>query len=313
MMLSNGTGPNWSNGRTARRPLTWGYALVWYHGFIRQGEYGSMLGKLDFLKRHGLVTTGAGLSEVVGMDAAERDRVGEELAKHGLRLTPRIKFDYLNAGKEDRERETERIAEELRKWLPLMRGQIVTTEMCAGHRFDRKLPLEEKLARVSEALAPLAAICSELGAPLGVENHGDFYIADLVQLCQATKQLYIYLDTGNTYLIGERPLPAFELAAPYTIGTHFKDHIVGPRPDVYPLQFEVKGAVLGEGDVPLRECYELLMKHAPLKDKLVLEVEMIAPTDMDPQLCLERSLQFIQSLEPAAGSPAASQEGEIVQ
>ncbi|SDX62072.1 sugar phosphate isomerase/epimerase [Paenibacillus sp. CF384] len=305
MVLANDSSSDWSNGRRARRPLTWGYALVWYHGFSRQGD-DSVLGKLDFLKRHGLVTTGIDLSEMANMDEARRNYIGEELVKHGLRLTPHIGFNYLNAGKDERERETERIAEQLRLYLPLMRGQIATTGMRAGHRFDRVMPLEDKLARISEAMTPLAAICSELGAPLSVENHGDYYIADLVQLCQATKQLYIYLDTGNTYLIGERPLPAFELAAPYTIGTHFKDHSVRPRPDVYPLQFEVKGAALGDGDVPLRECYELLMKHAPLKDKLVMEVEMISPTDMDPQLCLERSLRFIQSLEPIP-------KGEIIQ
>ncbi|MBB6733543.1 sugar phosphate isomerase/epimerase family protein [Cohnella zeiphila] len=274
---------------------TWGYALVWYHGFIRN-EADPLFGKLDFLKRHGLVSTGVGLTEITEMDDARRERIGDVLAKQGLRLTPRIGFDYLHADRATRERETERIAEQLRRWLPLTRGEIVTTSMNAGHRFDRVMPLEDKLERLQRALAPLAAVCRELGAPLCVENHGDYYVADLVRLCQQTEALYLYLDTGNTYLIGERPLPAFELAAPFTIGSHFKDHRVAPRPDARPLHFEIGGAALGDGDVPLRECYELLIRHAPLPDKLVLELEMICPDDMEPEQCLERSLRFVRSL-----------------
>ena len=56
--------------------------------------------------------------------------------------------------------------------------------------------------------------------------------------------LRIFLDTGNTYLIGERPIPAYEAGAAYTIGTHFKDHRVAPVPS--PLGFDIKGAVAND-------------------------------------------------------------------
>jgi len=48
--------------------------------------------------------------------------------------------------------------------------------------------------------------------------------------------------------------------------------------------------------VPLRECYELLLRHAPLPDKLVMEIEMICPDGMEPEACLARSLRFVRSL-----------------
>jgi len=283
--------------RSAPPAVTWGYALVWYGGFLNP-DGDPVLERLDFLRRHGLTSTGISLAQFDAMDEAARSRIGEKAAVHGLQLTPHIGFDYLHADADTRKREIERIGERLRRSLPLLRGSIVTTAMHAGHRFDRELPVADKLARVRESLAPLARICAELGAPLCVENHGDFYVSDIVELCRSTESLYLYLDTGNTYLIGEQPLAAFELAAPYVIGTHFKDHRVRPRPDARPLHFEVAGSALGDGDVPLRECYELLMKHAPL-DRIVMEIEMVSPDDMDPAEALERSLRFVRTLGAA--------------
>jgi sugar phosphate isomerase/epimerase len=96
------------------------------------------------------------------------------------------------------------------------------------------MPLKWKLKRLVFALAPLAQGCHELGLPFGIENHCDFYISDLVMVCQAVPHLGILLDTGNTFVIGEKPLPAFKEAAPYVISTHFKDHFVRPRPDLFP-------------------------------------------------------------------------------
>lgn len=277
------------------RGMTWGYAMVWYEGLL-PGVRHPELEKLDFLRRYGLVSTGCLLNEFLALDDAVRDEICEQVALYGLQLTPHIGFDYLVEDEDKRKREIERIAEKLRWMLPLARGRIVTTGMYAGHRFDRRLPLEAKLERVRESLAPLANICAELGAPLGVENHGDYYVSDIVELCRQTESLYVYLDTGNPYLIGERPLEAIERAAPYTIGTHFKDHRVAPRHEARPLHFEVGGSPLGEGDVPLRECYDLLMKHAPMPDKLVMEIEMVKPDDMDATVCLERSLDFVRTL-----------------
>ena len=144
--------------------------------------------------------------------------------------------------------------------------------------------------------APLADACRELGAPLGIENHGDYYCSDLVSLCERTPHMHLFLDVGNTFLIGEQPIPAFEAAAPYTIGTHFKDHRVCPRLDARPLHFEIAGSALGDGDVPLRECFGLLLSEAPDPNRLVMEIEMIRPDDLDPLECLERSLRFIRSL-----------------
>ena len=135
--------------------------------------------------------------------------------------------------------------------------------------------------------------------PLGIENHGDFYCSDLVNLCRRVPHLHLFLDTGNPFLIGERPDLALAVAAPWTIGTHFKDHRVRPRLDARPLQFEIDGAALGEGDVPLREAYARLRRESPFADRLIMEIEMIVPAGESPSACWQRSLAFVRSLESA--------------
>jgi sugar phosphate isomerase/epimerase len=241
--------------------------------------------------------TGVGLDEITGLTEAEQDRLGVYLEEHDLLLNPSAGFNYIEATPEDIARNTEKIAAGLQKAAPLLRSLIVTTGPWGlGHRFDRSLPLEEKLERLSRAIAPLAAICKELGTPLGIENHGDVYCSDLVEVCERAPGLGIFLDTGNTYLIGERPLPAFEAAAPYTVGTHFKDHRVRPCPEARPLHFEVAGSALGQGDVPLRECFELLMQKTPNPERLAMEIEMVCPEGMGPVECFNESLAFVTSL-----------------
>jgi sugar phosphate isomerase/epimerase len=143
-------------------------------------------------------------------------------------------------------------------------------------------------------MAPLAKACKDMGRPLGIENHGDFYCSDLVELCERVPGLGIFLDTGNCYLIGEKPLPAAREAAPHTIGTHFKDHMVSPAPG--PLRFEIHGAVLGQGHVGLRQIYDILAAHAPAPDKLVMHWELVPPKDMNGLDALEQSWVFVRSL-----------------
>ena len=181
--------------------------------------------------------------------------------------------------------------------MPTMSAPIVTTCVGPYHRFMDSPSLEEQLDRLAERLTPLARGCHELGCPLGIENHGDYYCDDLVALCRRVPHLGIFLDTGNTYLIGEQPLPACRAAAPYTIGTHFKDHRV--YPDHKELKFVIGGAPLGQGHVGLAEIYRLLVDLAPSPETLVMQWEMIPPQGMDPFECLEQSWEFVRGLSEA--------------
>ncbi len=283
--------------------MIWGFDGPWYGELLRD-ETGQPIKtaldrlerQLQFLVRYGLKATGVSLQTVINLSEQEQGRIADFLAQHNLHLVLHVGYDYLNADRETIKRRTDELLEALTRYVPIMRVPLVVTTAHAGHRFDRTMPLPEKLERLSTALTPLAQGCHELGLPFGIENHCDFYISDFVALCQAVPHLGIFLDTGNTFVIGEKPLPAFVEAAPYVVGTHFKDHFVRPRPDLFPLCLEVDGAPLGEGDVPLRECYELLKRKAPHPDKLVMLIEMVAPKGVDPLECWEKSLQFVRQL-----------------
>jgi sugar phosphate isomerase/epimerase len=279
--------------------MLWGYALIWTGQFLTR-DPDPLLAKLKFLKHYGLRTTGVSLNEIDKLDERKREQVFAYLAEHDLCLTPGLWAKYLDPDRDALKRQTDAALALLERYHKPMRAPIVTTGAGGPHRFAREpgRTLAQRLDLLADGLAPVAAGCHALGLPFGIENHGDYYCSDLADLCRRVPHLGIFLDTGNTYLIGEQPLPAFEAAAPYTVGTHFKDHVVRPVPDARPLHFEVGPSVIGDGDVPLRACYELLMERAPNPDKLCMMIELIPPSfaGNDPVEAVEKSVAFVKSL-----------------
>jgi sugar phosphate isomerase/epimerase len=281
--------------------VRWGYALGWYREFggYDEDEY---LSKLKFLLKYNFKSTYIPINELDKMDERRKDAIFGFLAANDLDLMPILGFNYVgasadNSSAETAKKETERQLNLLGKYAPLLRNRICHTGLNAGHRFDGARPVEETLDLISRGIGELAEGCAQIGTPLCAENHGDYYVSDLVKLCQITPHMYIFLDTGNTYLLGEKPLPAFYEAAPYTIGSHFKDQRVRPRPEASPLNFEVGNSDIGGGMVPLRECWDILRKYAPDPDNLTMMFEMFAPPGMDPVTSLENSIKFVRSLE----------------
>lgn len=275
--------------------LRWGYALPWYGPFMMLDE-NPLYAKLKFLHQYNLKSTHIGMDEISALNEAEQEVLGRFLEDHDLEVFPHIRIPHMGVSADEVKRAQESAITFLFKYKKIMRNRITHTGANAGHRFDRSAPVGAKMESLSRALAPVAVACEEMGIPLVIENHGDFYVSEYIDLIKQTPHLYMFLDTGNTYLLGEKPLPAFELAAPYTLGTHFKDHRVSPQYEARPLHFEVAGSAIGEGDVPLRECYDLLMKHAPNPKNLVMVMEMICPDHLDPVDCIERSIRFVNSL-----------------
>ncbi len=277
--------------------MIWGYALIWPGSFLKD-DPDPLIARLKFIARYGLRSTGIGLRQLAQLTDEQLDRLGAVVAEHDLALTLIPHLPYFNPDLDTVRRAADDAVTQIERFRELVRCPLVHTGVGgSNHRFLREPSLAWQMERLAQVLPTLADGCQSMGLPFGIENHGDYYCSDLVTLCQQVPHLGIFLDTGNTYLIGEAPLPAFRVAAPYVVGTHFKDHHVSPRPEARPLHFEVNNSVIGEGDVPLRECYQLLMEHAPSPQSLVMQIELIPPTDMDPLVAFERSLDFIRSLE----------------
>jgi len=276
--------------------VRWGYALGWYGEYLTLDE-DPMLAKLKFLKQYNFKNTYIPIDELDQFSDEKKDTIFAYLAEHDLDLMPIVGFNYLGLTEDEGKVETEKKLKLLAKYAPSLRNRICHTGLEAGHRFDGARPVEQTLDMLSNRMAALAEGCAQIGTPLCAENHGDYYVSDLVKLCQITPHMYIFLDTGNTYLLGEKPLPAFYEAAPYTIGSHFKDQRVQPRPYASPLHFEVGNSDLGGGMVPLRECWDILRKFAPDPENLTMMFEMFPPPGMDPITCLENSIAFVRTLE----------------
>jgi len=274
--------------------MLWGYALGWWPEFLTLDE-NELYAKLKFLLAHDLKATNIKLEQFLAMPQEERARLGEFLAENDLHLTPYVWFDYVNSTAEEAKQRTDEIVAGLSECVPLLRAWVVVTHAGCGHRFDRTMPPEEKVRRLSEALRPLAAACHELGAPLGINNQGDFYVSDFVELCERTPHLGVHLDTANIFWAGERIHPAFETIAPYVIGTHWRDEriTIGERK---PRGVMLHNCVTGDGDVGLRECYDQLVRLAPNPRRLVMEMEMFPPREMNKTEALEKSLAFVRSL-----------------
>ncbi len=249
---------------------------------------------LQVLASYGLDVAQWPAARLMDLAPSRRRQLAEALRQRDMCAVLGIRGDWLS---DDRAAvgEAVRAAQQAIKQLAgPMRAPICTTAAGRYHRFMRETSLAEQMDRLADALAPVARAAQEAGAPLAVENHGDYYCSDLAALCRRVPHLGIFLDTGNTFLIGERPLPAVRDAAPYTLGTHFKDHYAAPR--FSPLGFEIRGAVPGAGDVELREAYRILIEDAPDPDRLAMILEIDPVEGMEPEETLRKAVQFVRSL-----------------
>ena len=272
--------------------MIWGFAGVWPADYGIWEAEDQWMAKLEFVVRHGFRSTDFPLEQM--REPARRDQVASFVAEHDLRLTVGVGPNWFGDEPGAATRTIDEFLHDLESYGGLLRTPFVRVGGGGLHRFMERPCLEEQLDRLAESFPPLTSACRDLGYRCCIENHGDYYCSDLVALCQRVPNLHIFLDTGNTYLIGEKPIPAAREAAPYTIGTHFKDHCV--HPVLSPLRFEIEGATLGEGHVGLREIYEILLESAPSPEELIMQWELVPPKDMNALESLRQSWEFVRSL-----------------
>lgn len=276
----------------------WGLALAWYGEYTKGGNPDSYLAKMDFLTRYGMKAFIAGIEEIDGLGPARQEELFAALAQHDMHCILHSSIDHMDRPKDEQDREIDRQLLLLDRYILPCRSSIVTT--CAGdsNRYDHRFPWPEKVERFSRIMAPVARLCWDKGAPFAIENHADYFVSDLLEILRATPRLYLFLDTANALHIGEQPVRACEDAAPYVVGTHFKDHRM-VRGESGPLHYEIRGCALGDGDAQLDQQYSILMEKSPFRDRLVMLFELFTPDDgsMTHLQCFERSVAFVRSLQ----------------
>lgn len=97
--------------------------------------------------------------------------------------------------------------------------------------------------------------------PIGIENHKDFRIRELVDLLRTVDSPFLgaCVDFGNNLAFLEDPLELAEALAPFAVTTHLKDMAVRPYAD----GFELSEVPLGAGVLPLVKMAEVIRKHRP--------------------------------------------------
>ncbi|MCL2060870.1 MAG: sugar phosphate isomerase/epimerase [Oscillospiraceae bacterium] len=277
----------------------WGHALAWYADYTAGGDADPHIAKMDFLAKYGMKAYGSSPKEIDALEPAARDKVFQALSDRDMHIILHASINHVDGEYDEMDRFSENQIALLEKYVKPCRSDIVTC-CAANHRYDRKWPWDERIKRFSRALSPIAAACYEMGAPFSIENHADYFVSDLLEIIRETPRLYIFLDTANALHIGEHPVRACEDAAPYVVGTHFKDHamVKGEKP---PLHYEIRGCALGDGDAELKRQYEIIFDRSPFRDKLVMLFELFAPEDksLKPLDCFEKSVAFVRGLQDA--------------
>lgn len=272
--------------------MIWGYANGWFPAF-RGGNDDSVFTRLDFLEKWTFFReVPVPLGWLVNLDSSERARLQERIDRSGFILTPSVGFDYADASASEAERQAGEILRSLESCRSLARSPAVFTSARCEHRFADDLPLEEKLDRLAGGMRPLAQGVHDLGLRLGINNQGDFYIDDFLALCERTPHLWLFIDTSNIFWAGEPIFPAFERAAPKTIGTHWRDEKCVPG-NKKPRGFLLENCVTGTGHVDLERCFRVLREKAPFPDELVMELELFPGRGIDHEEALQQAIDYL--------------------
>ncbi|WP_027128260.1 sugar phosphate isomerase/epimerase family protein [Fusobacterium perfoetens] len=126
-----------------------------------------------------------------------------------------------------------------------------------------------------EKIKKLIPVLQKYRIKLALENHEYETSEELVDVVKKlnSKWVGLHYDFGNSMMVWEEPIKAAENMAPYTLTTHFKDHIIIEDPsDKY--GYVVCGVPAGEGNIDLEKTFAIMMEKSSLTR---INVEMCYP------------------------------------
>ncbi len=133
-----------------------------------------------------------------------------------------------------------------------------------GRRYETFSTLDEWKVFVAESRARLTSavkIVEKLRFPLGLENHKDWTIEEMVPLLKEYSSEYLgaCLDWGNNMSLLDDPMELVEALAPFSINSHIKDMAV----EEYADGFHLAEVPLGQGMLPLKRMLDTILKARP--------------------------------------------------
>jgi sugar phosphate isomerase/epimerase len=134
----------------------------------------------------------------------------------------------------------------------------------SGRRYETFNTLEEWKAFVEDSkqkLARAVKIVEKHRFPLGLENHKDWTIEEMVPLLKGYSSEYLgaCIDFGNNMALLDGAEELVEALAPFVVNTHIKDMAV----EEYDDGFLLAEVALGRGMVDLKRCVEAVRRVKP--------------------------------------------------
>jgi 3-oxoisoapionate decarboxylase len=134
----------------------------------------------------------------------------------------------------------------------------------SGRRYETFSTLDEWKVFVAQSRARLSSavkILEKLRFPLGLENHKDWTIEEMVPLLKEYSSEYLGAcpDWGNNLSLLDDPMEVIEALAPFSINSHIKDMAV----EEYAGGFYLAEVPLGQGMLPLKRMLDTILKARP--------------------------------------------------
>lgn len=170
-------------------------------------------------------------------------------------------------------------ADIIRTYIPITLGSSKERKTGGEGKYDLgKVRLDfdpEVFDEAAVSLKQVIPVLKKYRIRLALENHEYETSDELTKVMEQVNSPWIGLhyDFGNAMMVWEEPVRAAEQMAPYTITTHFKDHIVIPCPDDK-YQYVVCGVPAGRGNIDLKECLKIMLEQSQITR---LNVEMCYP------------------------------------
>lgn len=158
----------------------------------------------------------------------------------------------------------------------IMRHDVCYSLSSVNRSFDLMLP------QIAENAREIAEFAGAHGIRTCSENHG-FIAQDSDRMERMFNAVNhpnygLLVDMGNFMCADENPVTAVSRVAPYAIHSHAKDfHIAGDNQELAGGFYTrggnyISGAVIGEGDVPVKKCI-LALKRVQYNGYMVIEYE----------------------------------------
>lgn len=212
---------------------------------------------------------------------------------------------------EDLPREIARVQKEA-ELAALLGAPKMRHDATGGYPAEYKGPkgFDDCLPTLAKACREITTFAAELGVKTMVENHGWFLQEGerLEKLANAVAHpnFGLLCDMGNFLDGDEDPVRACSLVAPYVIHAHAKDFHVktGMEPDPGEGYFytrsgnRIRGAIVGHGSVPIRQCLGIL-KYAGFDGDISIEFEGLEEPELALTIGLQNLRRYWKELEAA--------------